>query len=1051
MQVRCMGCMEEYDEEYGVCPNCGFVLGEIANEAYHLQPETILQERYIVGKVIGFGGFGITYIGWDYLLQKKIAIKEYFPSEFATRMPEQKGLTIYDGEREEQFDSGKAKFVEEAKRLALFQKSEGIVNVYDSFEENSTAYIVMEYLEGESLKEKLKREGKLSVDETIKLLKPILLALEEVHGEGVLHRDIAPDNIFITNEGTVKLLDFGAARFATTTHSKSLSVILKTGYSPVEQYRSRGEQGPWTDVYATAATFYKCITGITVADAMDRSLNDKLKEPSKLGVKISSSMENAIMNALNVEFDKRTQSAKKFYDDLEAEEVKRIKIKQRKFDTGKIPAWVKATAGVAISAAVTFVLLLVTGVIHFNMKQAGDSVIPEGKTRVPNLINTNVEKAEETCISQAVIIQILGKTHSDEMDADLVLAQTEYGGVIVDEKFTLGVVISAGAEEVFVPDVIGFKRESAEYAIDMAKLDIDVTEEKSIYAPDTVISQNPVGGEKVQAGDIVNLVISIGMDYDASFQTTVPDFLGQSFENAVALAADNKVYAYKVSGEYSLEVPAGTVISQTIEPGLTVSQGTEIGVVVSLGKETVHVPDVQYMNVAQAKAVIEELNLVISIEYEESDTVAKNNVIRQEIAADTEVDAGTVITVYVSLGNDNADNTLTMADAVVTTQTQAAYEQTAVPQPIATTETAATSPSQNQSTNVHTEATTEVVKPNVDTIIVAKDIAVPNVVNSSRESAESTLSSAGLVVYVEYAHKEGAADGTVLSQSISGGSVVKPGSSITISVCNNAKKTQYSSRTITNETTTSSDPALSGWEQTGSTYVWGNYGGWSEWSSTSVSATEARNVETKTQYKNTTSSTSSALGGWTQYGNPTYNYRWDKKTSNSDPGSGSNIRNKSAATTYYYFHYENYYTNESGLGVDSVKSGGTIKSNYKYCEYTTNTALGTVSFRDVGGKQAYGNHLCRTNGFNYWYLKGTSTTYTYEEQVVDSTTYYYYQWADTKTNATETRVLYRYRDRDKIYTYNYKRTVYGEWSAWTDTPIIADAKTDVRTQEVYIY
>ena len=155
MERRCMGCMELYEETLERCPHCGYVHGTPAKEAYHILPGSLLAGRYIVGQVLGFGGFGVTYIGYDQVLQQKVAIKEYLPSEFATRMPKQEDVTIYSGEKEEQFLAGREKFVEEARRLAKFQSQPGIVQIYDCFETNRTAYIIMEYLDGISLKEKL--------------------------------------------------------------------------------------------------------------------------------------------------------------------------------------------------------------------------------------------------------------------------------------------------------------------------------------------------------------------------------------------------------------------------------------------------------------------------------------------------------------------------------------------------------------------------------------------------------------------------------------------------------------------------------------------------------------------------------------------------------------------------------------------------------------------------------------------------------------------------------------------------------------------------------
>ncbi|MEG2770414.1 MAG: serine/threonine-protein kinase, partial [Oscillospiraceae bacterium] len=231
----CYGCMREIAGNETVCEHCGYVIDSTPKEPYHLIPGTIIQGRYLIGKVLGYGGFGVTYVGLDLVLEKKIAVKEYLPSDFSTRMPGQTLLTVYSGESGEQFADGLESFIQEARRLAKFNDVPGVVEIMDSFTSNNTAYIVMEFLEGETAKSRLEKNGLFSFEDAATLVVAILDVLEEVHKSGIIHRDISPDNIFITTEGEIKLLDFGAARYATTTHSKSLSVILKPGYAPEEQ------------------------------------------------------------------------------------------------------------------------------------------------------------------------------------------------------------------------------------------------------------------------------------------------------------------------------------------------------------------------------------------------------------------------------------------------------------------------------------------------------------------------------------------------------------------------------------------------------------------------------------------------------------------------------------------------------------------------------------------------------------------------------------------------------------------------------------------------
>lgn len=277
----CFGCFQE-KELGGYCPHCGF--GENEEQPYLALPlGTLLNGRYMLGKVLGVGGFGITYLGYDLTLDIKVAIKEYMPSSIATRNSDRYNVTL-TGQTEDDYRQGMENFLEEAKILAKLQNTPNIVSVQNYFKENNTAYFVMEYIDGMSLKDYLADQGgKIPYVQALAILEPIMEALVQVHALNLLHRDISPDNIYITSRGESRLLDFGAARFALG-DGKSVSVILKHGYAPEEQYSSHGNQGPWTDVYAMGATFYRCITGMLPPDSVERIRVDALKAPSELGI-----------------------------------------------------------------------------------------------------------------------------------------------------------------------------------------------------------------------------------------------------------------------------------------------------------------------------------------------------------------------------------------------------------------------------------------------------------------------------------------------------------------------------------------------------------------------------------------------------------------------------------------------------------------------------------------------------------------------------------------------------------------------------------------------
>lgn len=312
----CINCMREKSSPEGRCQYCGFDPAGASVPHHHLAPFVILAGKYLVGRAIGEGGFGITYIGMDLNLEIRVAIKEYYPNGCAIRDSSGNSSTVqsYAGEQQAFFETGREKFINEAKVLAKCINLPGIVTVKDFFKENHTAYIVMEYVDGKTLKSYLKEKGgRISADETLRMMRPVIKSLGEVHKMNLIHRDISPDNIMIRQDGTMKVLDFGGARDFAAAGGKSMSIMLKPGYAPEEQYRTHGEQGPWTDVYALCATMYRCITGEIPPDAMDRTYQDHLKPISSFSVSCPGNVAYAIEKGVSVYKNARYLSMEELY------------------------------------------------------------------------------------------------------------------------------------------------------------------------------------------------------------------------------------------------------------------------------------------------------------------------------------------------------------------------------------------------------------------------------------------------------------------------------------------------------------------------------------------------------------------------------------------------------------------------------------------------------------------------------------------------------------------------------------------------------------------
>ena len=315
---RCPNCMQALPNGDDVCPYCGFGVNDYEEKSTCLKPFTVLQNKYMIGRVIGIGGFGITYIGWDLNLQTYIAIKEYFPGSLASRDTSTTVTQVLPNESsKEVYEKGLKRYVEEAQNLSKFYQLQGIVSVKDFFYENATGYIVMEYINGINLKEYLNNAGgKLPEQTVLTLMKPVFESLHTMHNSGLVHRDISPDNIMVDKDNKIKLIDFGSARGQSAETDKTYTVILKHGYAPAEQYYAKGNQGPWTDIYSLCATMYKMLTGQIPPNSVERMEQDEYVDPTKLGVAVSQRTEAVLRKGLAVKTSDRYQNIGQLLADL---------------------------------------------------------------------------------------------------------------------------------------------------------------------------------------------------------------------------------------------------------------------------------------------------------------------------------------------------------------------------------------------------------------------------------------------------------------------------------------------------------------------------------------------------------------------------------------------------------------------------------------------------------------------------------------------------------------------------------------------------------------
>ncbi len=271
--IRCANCMKELESAVRICPFCGYDQEEKQKENA-LRRNTILHGRYLIGTVIGQGGFGITYVGYDLMLEMKVAVKEYFPSGNASRTGSYSNEIQWDhtDDDDESWNKGIERFLKEARRMAKLDSVPSIVRVRDAFSENQTAYIVMDFVEGETLKNQLLKNGIMKPETCFQMIEPILDSLAVIHENGFIHRDISPDNIMIQPDGKARLLDLGAAVDIRANAGQASSAVVKRNFSAPEQYMDSEALGSWTDVYAMTATIYYSLTGKVVPEALEREM-----------------------------------------------------------------------------------------------------------------------------------------------------------------------------------------------------------------------------------------------------------------------------------------------------------------------------------------------------------------------------------------------------------------------------------------------------------------------------------------------------------------------------------------------------------------------------------------------------------------------------------------------------------------------------------------------------------------------------------------------------------------------------------------------------------
>lgn len=458
----CYSCMRQLtDEIQNVCPHCKEPLVFPAAAPNVLPPGTVLQGKFIIGKVLGSGGFGNTYIGWNNVLSCRVAIKEFFPQNMSVRNGDRRTISILGATTQERYTQSLQSFLEEARRLAELVDVPGIPNVYSYFQENGTGYIVMEYLEGVTVKQLLKESGgRLQYEWSRQIILSVLYTLKAIHRRGILHRDIAPDNIMITGDGIVQLIDFGVAKKRIDMAADPV-IMLKAGYSPPEQYARNIPQGVYTDLYSVAASFYHMLTGKKPENALERIKQDTIQPPSAYGIEIPQEAEMAMMMCLYLKPEHRLESAEDFMTALQGRdfrpvlEVKpegafvgsdRSEKKNREFPlAGKIASIVLLAV-----VAVMGVVLVIT-----RTEKVGVEVRSGVESVAPNVTGMTEEEAREVLNSQGITLEVTGVVFDKQVqNGSQVTEQDPAAGIEMPEGGVLRAVIQTSTKCTYA-DVLG--------------------------------------------------------------------------------------------------------------------------------------------------------------------------------------------------------------------------------------------------------------------------------------------------------------------------------------------------------------------------------------------------------------------------------------------------------------------------------------------------------------------------------------------------------------------------------------------------------------------
>ena len=667
----CMNCMAQYEDEYDICPHCGFSEGTLPSDSRCMEPGSILADRYIVGMPQSLDSWMVRYIGWDALTEKKVVINEFLPTRYAAREVGKTSLTVV---RQEPFFRYLSVLLRRARQLAETRLPEAVCPVYESFEKNCTAYVITAFQEGQPLREFINERAPLNEPEAERLMLPVLYALDKLHDNGFIAGGFSPDNFVVADNGQFVMRDFiGNCFFHITDNPEDIERGQNDCYYPCERIEAKDSirLAPENDIYSAAMIFYELL-GVRLPDpylrkqAYEQKHRDIFKRPSAVSLKLSKSKENALINASAPAVDIRTSDMDTFIKELTSDREVAVKSKEGK----GFPLWAK----IAIPAAAA--VIIATAILVVPMFFAGSKKdLPlSDRTVVPGIINKTLEKAEEELQQAGLLLEVNSKTIDDSIDEGLVLTQSVEEGAMVGVNTSVGVSVSAHSDEFSMPNFLGMRLESCVKILGELGIDYTTSDEYSAsVAEGCVVSQSVEPFTKVMSGSTLELTVSKGADpasadnpvlggndeggsgsYYSDEPTSVSDYSGRSYEDAVEQAQQDQTPVEVVNRVYDDSLPDGTVIEQTPAEGEELEPGESVKVVVSAKSSSVILPDLTLMKKEVVEFILSYYGAVAEYNEEYSDSIAYGLVVSHDPPEDTEIKSGDTVIVTVSKGRQPA-------------------------------------------------------------------------------------------------------------------------------------------------------------------------------------------------------------------------------------------------------------------------------------------------------------------------------------------------------------------------------------------------------------